>query len=945
MRSFRILAAAGFVFLAVSLVKSPLSQSALRAEDLAQLLKAAAEGSKPESDGEKKSDAEKEAEKDESKEESNGAKKDEETAKASVAKPSAEAPPAKPKPKYPPYEELLKDAKKIEGLITLHRKDDTLFAEIGPRQLDRDYIVLITIARGIGQTPIVGGFSWGFGDDAVWQFRKAGENIQLVRRNVRFTAESGSPTERAVKVAYTDSVLFSLPIRTQSPAGAYVVDLTQVFMSDLPQIGLVLPGFSFSPSKSTWADDPQNFPKNLELQVAATYASSGTESIESVPDTRGVTINVHYSISELPVTSYKPRLADDRVGYFLTVLKDFSKKDSEDDRFVRYITRWNLEKADPSAEMSTPKEPIVFWLEKTIPFKYRKPIRDGILEWNKAFEKAGYYDAIEVRQQPDDAPWEPGDIRYNTFRWITAGAGFAMGPSRVNPTTGQILDADIIFDADFLQYWKQEYETFTPTGIAALTGGPITLEEYRRDLRRTPQRLHDSHSNRCACNLLGGMSRQMALGSAIMATRKRSDAEMEKLIMQGLKEVAMHEVGHTLGLSHNFKASTLYSLAELNDPNKTKDTGIGASVMDYNPVNIMPEGQPQGDYFSTTIGPYDMWAIEYGYKPLKSGSPDAELAELKKIASRSGEPGLAFASDEDARGIDPDPHSVRNDLSNDLVTYAKSQAKLVAESWPNIVDEMTKEGEGYQRARRAFGVLLARHGEAMFQAARYVGGLYVSRSHKGDAKAAKPLEVVNVERQREALTLLEEQVFNDKPFNFPPDLYNQLAASHWDHWGTEVVERGDYPAHDIILMWQDRIVAKLLSPLTLSRMHDSELKVNADADALTTAELVERLTKAVYSEVDSVKEGEFTNRKPAISSLRRNLQRAYLRRLSQLALGETSAPEDCQTIAFAELGRLKTRVDSALAGQAKLDSYSQAHLQETSARITKVMDAKMLVAP
>ena len=204
-----------------------------------------------------------------------------------------------------------------------------------------------------------------------------------------------------------------------------------------------------------------------------------------------MTINVHYSISELPQTSYRPRLADDRVGYFVTVLKDFSKKESDDDRFVRYINRWNLEKADPSADMSTPKEPIVFWLEKTIPFKYRKPIRDGILEWNKAFAKAGFYDAIEVRQQPDDAPWDPGDIRYNTFRWITAEAGFAMGPSRVNPTTGQILDADIIFDADFLQFWKQEYETFTPASVAALTGGAIDLEDYRAEMKKMPAYMHE----------------------------------------------------------------------------------------------------------------------------------------------------------------------------------------------------------------------------------------------------------------------------------------------------------------------------------------------------------------------------------------------------------------------------------------------------------------------
>jgi hypothetical protein len=412
-----------------------------------------------------------------------------------------------------------------------------------------------------------------------------------------------------------------------------------------------------------------------------------------------------------------------------------------------------------------------------------------------------------------------------------------------------------------------------------------------------------------------------------------------------MKEVAMHEVGHTLGLRHNFKASTLYSLAEINDTSKTSETGISASVMDYNPVNIMPEGEKQGDFYSTTIGPYDMWAIEYGYKPLSGGSPDAELSELKKIASRSGEKGLAYGTDENARGIDPDPHSVRFDMSNNLIDYAKSQAKLVAESWPNVVDDMTKDGEGYQRARRAFGVLLARHGEVMFATARYIGGLHVSRSHKGDKDAPKPLEVVSVDKQREALALLEEQVFSDKPFSFPPDLYNQLAASQWEHWGSDIVERGDYPVHDIILMWQERIVSRLLSPLTLSRLYDSELKVPADADALTAAELLERVTKAVYSEVDTVKEGEYTNRKPAISSLRRNLQRNYLRRMSQLALGQTSAPEDCQTIAFAELGRLKTRIDSMLTGEAKLDSYSKAHLEETSARITKVIDARMLVSP
>ncbi len=520
-----------------------------------------------------------------------------------------------------------------------------------------------------------------------------------------------------------------------------------------------------------------------------------------------------------------------------------------------------------------------------------------------------------------------------------------MGPSRVNPTTGQILDADIIFDSDFLQFWKQEYETFTPEGVAALTGGPIDLQEYAAQMKRVPAFMRDSHSARCGCNLLGGMSREFATGAAMMTTRKQNDADQEKLIMQGLKEVTMHEVGHTLGLAHNFKASSLYSLDEINDVNKTKDTGLTASVMDYAPVNIAPEGKTQGDFFSQTIGPYDMWAIEYGYKPIKGGSTEGELAELKKIAARSGEPGLSFASDGDARGIDPDPLVNRFDMGNDLVAFANQQAKLVAEAWPKIVEEMTKEGDGYQRARRAFSTLLARHGATMFAASRYVGGISVSRSHKGDANAAQPFVVVPVAKQREALGLLEEQVFSDKPFAFPPELYNQLSASHWDHWGTQPVDRGDYPAHDIILMWQDRILSRVMSSLTLTRMHDSELKVASGDDALTTAELLERLSNAVFSEVGTIKEGEFTNRKPAISSLRRNLQRSYLRRLSQLALGQTFAPEDCQTVAYAQLGKLKSQIDALASGPAKLDSYSSAHLAESSARIAKVMDAKMFTSP
>ncbi|WP_425400822.1 zinc-dependent metalloprotease [Aeoliella sp.] len=847
------------------------------------------------------------------------------------------------KPKFPPYDKVLKDTTSKSGLLKLHQGEEKLFVELKPGDFDQDFFVLITIAKGIGQRPLLGGFSWGFGDDWVWQFRRVGDRVQVVRRNVRFTAQGGSPAERAVKLAYTDSVLFSLPIATTGPGGTVVLDMTPVLMSDLPQISQVLSGFAFSPSKSNWAGI-EAYPKNVEVQVAATYASNGSSDIESVPDTRGVTINVHYSISRLPKTSYKPRLADDRIGYFLTVVKDFSKAENED-RFVRYINRWHLEKSDPKADKSPPKEPIVFWLEKTIPFKYRKPIRDGIEEWNKAFEKAGYYNAVEVRQQPDDATWEPGDVRYNTFRWITSSAGFAMGPSRVNPTSGQILDADIIFDADFLQFWKQEYETFTPESIAAMTGGPLDIQSYKLQQAMRPRHLHDGHHAGCACNLLHGMSRQLAMGATITATRKRSTADMDKMIMQGLKEVTMHEVGHTLGLRHNFKASTLYSMDEMNDVEKTSKTGLTSSVMDYAPVNIVPSDMKQGDYYSTTIGPYDFWAIEYGYTPIKSSKPEDELKELGKIAARSGEPELAYATDEDTRGIDPDPHSNRFDFSNDLVDYAKREAKLVSETLPTIVDALVEEGDGYERARQGFGVMLSTHGKAMFMASRYVGGIHVSRSHKGDENAAEPFEVVPADKQREALELLCDEMFSTKPFNFPPELYSKLAASHWSHWGVDDTYRYDYPAHEAILMWQERVLSQLLSTLTLTRIHDSELKESPDVDMLTVAELMTTLTDAMFAELDAEGDAEYTVRKPAISSIRRNIQRTYLDRLSQLALG-TSAPEDCQSMAYSELGRLKKEIDGYLeASGDSLDRYTQAHLEETSARIEKVMDARFTARP
>ena len=720
------------------------------------------------------------------------------------AKSATQGTSATKKKAFEDFSKVTENSKSYDGYFKLYQKKENLYCEIQPSQLNQPFLCMISVARGLGSGFLLSGMTL---EEWMLVWRRVGDNVHLVRKNVRFRAKKGTPIAQAVDLGHNDSVLFSLKIESIHPQRkSLLVNISPVFVSDLPPLARrIAPDARFDKTRSTWGT-VKAFPKNVELKVEAVYASN--RYMDTIPDSRGIQLTLHYSLAQLPSNDYRPRIADDRVGHFMTAVKDYSFQTS-DQPFIRYVNRWHLEKADKDAKLSPPMDPIIFYIEKTVPHRFRPYVRQGILEWNKAFEKIGFVDAIEARIQQDYEDWDPEDARYNTIRWVV-GAGFAIGPSRVNPLTGQILDADILIGESWIRYWQREYSTF------------FDELEHERD---HPM----DHSSRFQCQLASGLARQMGFMSTVLQARGLTgdaDELPDEFIGQALKALTMHEVGHTLGLRHNFKASTIFPLDDLYNK---KDGALLGSVMEYDAVNIAPEGQKQGDYYTATIGPWDYWVIEYAYKPIDASNSEGELKELGKIASRVAAPELSYGTDGDASWYqyrDLDPLVNRWDLGADPLEFAKQRREIVAGLWDKIADRVTKDGRGYQRVRRAFGTLIGEYGYTMFLASRYIGGQYHHRDHRGDENGRLPYVPVPAAKQREALQFLKEYALSDKAFDFPADLLNSLATTRWSDWGSSSGSstRLDYPVHAVILRNQNRILERLLYPTVLSRVQDTELK-------------------------------------------------------------------------------------------------------------------------
>jgi Met-zincin/Domain of unknown function (DUF5117) len=860
-----------------------------------------------------------------------------------------------------PFTEVTRGSEVGTGLFTVYSQHEDVYLALTPRQLDHDYLLVTQISQGIGELGLDGGAS--LRSDLV-RFHREGDKVELWVVNSHVAAAPDSPMARTVAYSFGHSVAQSFPIAAVRDSSQILINVGPFLLSDWADVGSVFQGAATQRkvSATITLDDKRSslqelhlFPGNLEAEVRLTFQTTRDLGLETVSDYRWIPLGIHYSLLELPATPMRPRFADDRLGYFVSALKDFSR-DTAESFFVRYVNRWRLEKKNPGAATSEPVQPITYYIDRTVPVEWRPYVRAGILEWNRAFEDAGFSDAIRVLDAPEDSSWSAADARYSTVRWTATNQSvYAVGPSNVDPRTGEILNADVLVSAAWIQRWRGQ------SGQYGATAGALESVFQEDSLRLAPG------AESRLCRYGEGLSRDGELARTVLATRGAIPAGGEvsrEYIGQALKALVMHEIGHTLGLRHNFRGSAGASAAQLASRAWTATHGFGVSVMDYLPPALALDPSLQGDYYAPTIGTYDRWAITYGYAdvgsqiasapPAKgaggvtsdSWRPEVELNGLRAIASQAAEPEHLYASDEDAGfgGLGLDPTVSRYDMTDDPLGWARDRVTLIDGMFDSLETRVVAPGESYARLRSAFVSLLNDRWYALLVSTKYLGGAITSRDHRGDPGGREPVATIPAEQQRAALAFLTSAAFGEGAYRFRAELLKLLGPDRWSHWDASPASDGriDFPLHDWAATQQGSLLGQLLDPAVLSRIRDAELRASASDPTVGLPELFATLTGTIWAEVGPGMRG-----KPAvrnITSVRRDLQRLYLNALVRMAVSPApGTPEDARALARVTLSELGADLNRALANpKTELDSYTSAHLIDARQRIAQALNAGMI---
>jgi hypothetical protein len=732
---------------------------------------------------------------------------------------AAEAP--KPKEDKPSIASKTKNCKRIPGLFTLFRDTNTgkSYLLIKKNQLDKEFIHFTYTENGVTDA----GFHRGqFRGSRIFKIKKHFEYIDFEQQNTGFYFNPNSELSKSSNANISHSSLaYEKIMAADEKTGEYLIDADELFLSE--KLHQIKPsGFPGNPmafnlgglSRSkTRYEQLKNYPMNTDLVVRYVFENPYpiNGGSEEVTDARATNVVVQHSLIEMPADGYKPRFDDPRIGYFSDQVNDMTTTAAVNYRDM--IHRWDLRKKDPAAAKSEPVKPIVWWIENTTPKELRSTIKAAGEAWNKAFEPLGFINAVQVKEQPDTADWDAGDIRYNVLRWTSSPnppfGGY--GPSFVNPRTGEILGADIML----------EYVFVTNRLVA----------EKLFEVKKADQHYCEAGHN---------MHNEMLLGSETLRAAGASEIEITKLINQSLHYLVLHEMGHTLGLQHNMKASQLLSPAQLKDKNITANSLIG-SVMDYPAINLNGDVNAV-DYCQTAPGPYDMWAIEYGYS-LAMDDEKTEGDRLAKILSRSGEKELTFGNDADdmrAPGKAIDPRVMVNDLSSDAITYGVERIEKVQSLMRGLKNRYTS-GVSWQELRNAYGSLSGAYGQMAGIISRYVGGVYVERVAPG-ANSIAPYTPVAYADQKRAMNALAKYAFAPNAMEIPAEItaYLQPQRRGYNFFGTTE----DPKFHSRVDAMQSGVLDHLLSTSTMLRLSDSRLYGNK----YSVGEMLGDLTKAIFDE-------------------------------------------------------------------------------------------------
>ena len=842
--------------------------------------------------------------------------------------PAAGAAPARPASPYKAFGELTKDAVVRTGYFDTYQKEDKLYLAIPRDRLGKDFLMEMKIAQGIGAQGLFGGTMLSIFEANVVAIERHGEQLFLVQKPHRFTATSNPAAAKAVDLTYGNSVLDVAKIESFREDSAVVVDAANWFVSDLSGIGLAVrfavstvpgrPGVANFDRTRSYLESVKAFPQNVNIRAKLTFRPQEPVGFASVPDGRYLPVSIHYTLAALPAEPMTPRYGDERVGNFWTVHKDFSQEDST--TFVRLVNRWRLEPGDRVGDKFRPKNPITYYIDPNVPAAYRASFKAGVEAWNAAFEAAGFVGAMRALDLPADADAE--DIRYATLRWnVSDQPGYgAIGPSTVDPRTGEVLDADILFESTmfggFRNAWRNLIGPSTAAEALEQALGMGIYEPKENQLELT------GFAN--AFTEQGGLLKAALVANGTIGVK---DPVPAMYVDQAVKWVVMHEVGHTLGLQHNFRSSASTPLAKLQDAAWAAENGVYSSVMEYPSINLAPKGKQTGPYYTPGIGSYDRWAISYGYTPddARARTIARDVASARHLYGTNAESGGPGALD---------PTINPYDLGDDPLAWGKERTAILLDLLKDLQSKVLADNSAYSDLTVAFAGMMNEYARAVAPAVKYLGGSYINRDHVGDPNGRLPFENVPRIKQREALDFVVERVFAPQALAVAPATLQRMGSNRWLHWGTNTTFNGrlDFPYHETVLGFQTAMLSNLLNPFRLSRIRDGETKYGA-ASMVTIPEMMGALTQAIWTE--SWGPGARTT-----SAVRRDLQRSYLDQMTQIIVQPAErTPADARAVARMQLKDLNRKLGSALAAGATLDAYTRAHLEESRARIEKALSA------